>query len=533
MKDARGERSRLGELLVELRLVDEATLNAALAEQQRTGRRLPRILADWHIVDEERLAKAVGAKLGLETIPLDNIRIHPRVLARVPADLAARYSMLPYAVKRTPHNEVLFLVMSDPLDNSALAEAQRRSGCQVRVMLSWASAIDRAIEAHYRNVSTELENAQRAPRRSSSLPQALAGADSRGAPMPRSGSSRPASGRALTLSDPESSPPRAASHASAAVEPVPPEREVTVLDGPRWDVGARRPRRLPSGASVPFGGGSEGPDTDPNLLGAGSRYGLIDDAATTVDVQEALTGLVRTTAEPPAETEPMLRLSEDLMPSASEAGPPAFRPEVLPVEVPVDYVEVSHPFEGPQPSDVPVGLGETGISPDVEVDVEPFDPPPLEAFSVEPGAWRGVGASDIPTSPAEVAARGAEVGATDDIADIEEIQLEPLDDADIELAVASESAEASPVSDSDVVSETRSPSLVRAALNEAAAPRPPTPAPVDPSGSRRDAERLISVLEGGGTLNASDRIRLVLALGRALLAQGVLPREALLEELER
>jgi hypothetical protein len=43
----------------------------------------------------------------------------------------------------------------------------------------------------------------------------------------------------------------------------------------------------------------------------------------------------------------------------------------------------------------------------------------------------------------------------------------------------------------------------------------------------------VAALEAGATLTSAERVQLVLALGRALLAAGVLPREALLDELSK
>jgi hypothetical protein len=54
----------------------------------------------------------------------------------------------------------------------------------------------------------------------------------------------------------------------------------------------------------------------------------------------------------------------------------------------------------------------------------------------------------------------------------------------------------------------------------------------DPA-ARKEAERLVAALEAGATLTSAERVQLVLALGRALLAEGVLPREALLDELSK
>ena len=58
-------RIRLGELLVRAGVLDEYKLNAALAEQQRWGGRLGRVLVDMGFVSEEILVKALSKQLAV------------------------------------------------------------------------------------------------------------------------------------------------------------------------------------------------------------------------------------------------------------------------------------------------------------------------------------------------------------------------------------------------------------------------------------------------------------------------------------
>ncbi|MCA9555963.1 MAG: hypothetical protein KC933_38415, partial [Myxococcales bacterium] len=143
------ERSRLGDLLLDMRLVDQETLQAALQEQRTTHKRLATILAERRVLDEERLTKAVAARLGLESVALSSHKVHERVLGLIPYAVAKRYGLLPIAVKRTQQAEVLYLVMVDPLNTEALGEVQRLTGRQVRVLMASATELDQCIDRHY------------------------------------------------------------------------------------------------------------------------------------------------------------------------------------------------------------------------------------------------------------------------------------------------------------------------------------------------------------------------------------------------
>jgi hypothetical protein len=142
----------MGDLLLEMGLLDEPTLQAAMAEQRTSGRRLPRILGEKRVLDEERLTKAVAAKLGLEVVNVSSLKIHERVLALIPAPIAIRYGVLPIAIKRANGAEYLYLVMADPLDTEAIGEVQRVTGRQVRVLMAGATDLDAAIDTQYRAI---------------------------------------------------------------------------------------------------------------------------------------------------------------------------------------------------------------------------------------------------------------------------------------------------------------------------------------------------------------------------------------------
>lgn len=155
MPAGKNDKSQLADLLVEMGLVDREQMSLALAQQRATGGRLPRILAERKLVDEDRLAKAIAAKLGLEAVNLTSLKIHERVLAILPPPVALRSGALPIAIKRTNQAEFVYVVMADPLDADAIAEVQRVSGRQIRVLVGTASEVDRALEAHYKTAPVQ------------------------------------------------------------------------------------------------------------------------------------------------------------------------------------------------------------------------------------------------------------------------------------------------------------------------------------------------------------------------------------------
>lgn len=244
------EKSRLADLLVEMRLLEDEAAQSAVAEARASGRRLPKILADRRLIDEERLAKSVAAKLGLEAIALAGMRIHDRVVGLLPAAVASRYGVLPIAIKRTNSAELLYLVMVDPLDTEAIGEVQRLTGRQVRVLMGTATEIDGAIEEHYRNRPAPQPNAAApapAPAKATPSPARLGGGLP--APAPRAAPT-PAAAKSAPMAPPQrrgdsaigpppqrSAPPAKPKSAPSLLAPqplpalVPPEQVPPVVRG--------------------------------------------------------------------------------------------------------------------------------------------------------------------------------------------------------------------------------------------------------------------------------------------------------------
>lgn len=442
----RPEKSRFADLLLEMRLIEEGELASAMAEKAQTGQRLAKVLSDRRVIDEDRLTKAVAGHLGLETVSVGHLRIHSQVLAKLPAEVARAYGMLPYAVKRTERTEVLFLIMSDPLDQRALGEALRHSGCQIRVVMASATELDHAIHKHYKQSLEEK--------------------------LPDIPIVNPAIGEPLI--------PKAADNFDLD-QTVPSFNPML----PPFDRIKSETKKAPSTLQ----NFDRGPDELENTL-----------------------------ASPP-----LPRLSRS-------------RTASLALEVPVVVEDDrNHPFQ-PFGFDMRVGLEETGIIPEVNVGRDSFEPPPPELFPSDPNERRSLQASDIPTSPAEVEARWNPSLDDDEDELLEFLQVDMVEESSLQI----EEHEVQSVLLTSSVSHAPEIDDLVGDEEEQSWDEPTTsvfsldghlPPPL-PDESRDNAERLVASLEDGASLNATERVRLVLAIGRLLLKAGIIDRNDLLDELE-
>lgn len=115
------KRIRIGDLLVEQKIISEAQLQAALAEQKKSGRKLGRVLVENGFVDEEKMLRLLSEQLDIPYIDLSRFELKPELVARLPETHARRYRAL--VLKATPTG--LLVGMGDPTDIFAYDELVR------------------------------------------------------------------------------------------------------------------------------------------------------------------------------------------------------------------------------------------------------------------------------------------------------------------------------------------------------------------------------------------------------------------------
>ncbi len=140
-------RIRLGELLVRAGVLDEYKLKAALAEQQRWGGRIGKILVDMNFVSEEILVKALSKQLAVPLANLDAAKVPPQLLERLDTEFARANLLCPEQLY--PDRRTLVVAMADPINVKVIDEITYRTGYRVEPTLSGERAILVAIARLY------------------------------------------------------------------------------------------------------------------------------------------------------------------------------------------------------------------------------------------------------------------------------------------------------------------------------------------------------------------------------------------------
>jgi type II secretory ATPase GspE/PulE/Tfp pilus assembly ATPase PilB-like protein len=119
----------IGEILFKSQIITEQELKAALEAQKVSGCRVGEALVRLGVVAQEDIDWALANQLNIPYVRLKKENIDPAAVAKIPGQLARRYSLCPIFLSG---NE-LSVAMADPLNKEALEEITRVTGCQISI----------------------------------------------------------------------------------------------------------------------------------------------------------------------------------------------------------------------------------------------------------------------------------------------------------------------------------------------------------------------------------------------------------------
>ena len=141
------KRVRIGDLLVEHKVISQNQLQEALAAQKKSGRKLGRVLVENGYVDENRLLVLLSEQLDIPYVDLSRFELDPEIVTRLPETLARRYRAL--VLKATPTG--LLVGMGDPTDIFAFDELVRVLKTSIQIACVKESDLLRNIDLVYQN----------------------------------------------------------------------------------------------------------------------------------------------------------------------------------------------------------------------------------------------------------------------------------------------------------------------------------------------------------------------------------------------
>jgi MSHA biogenesis protein MshE len=118
---ARPEKVRLGDLLVQQKLISLDQLQFALEQQKRSGRKLGRVLVDNGFITEDQISEALAKQLNIPYINLKYYNPNLDIVRRLPENQARRFR----AFALEERNGAILIGMTDPTDLFAFDEIAR------------------------------------------------------------------------------------------------------------------------------------------------------------------------------------------------------------------------------------------------------------------------------------------------------------------------------------------------------------------------------------------------------------------------
>jgi len=148
----------LGELLLDQKLLNQEQLDIALAEQKATGHRLGQVLVDLKFIDENSLLQLISKQLRMPYINLKNYSMDQEVIHLLSESDARRL----HAIVLNRDEQGLLVGMVDPSDLLAYDELERILQQSIHIAIVSQSDLQRTIDINYRreleisNLSQEL-----------------------------------------------------------------------------------------------------------------------------------------------------------------------------------------------------------------------------------------------------------------------------------------------------------------------------------------------------------------------------------------
>jgi len=142
----RPEKIRLGETLVQQKLISQEQLKFALDEQRRSGRKLGRILVENAFVTEDQISEGLARQFNIPYVNLKFYNLVPEIARRLPETHARRHRAL--VLEERKHG---YLVgMSDPSDLFAYDEIARALKREIELAVVNEALVLQTLDRVYR-----------------------------------------------------------------------------------------------------------------------------------------------------------------------------------------------------------------------------------------------------------------------------------------------------------------------------------------------------------------------------------------------
>jgi type IV pilus assembly protein PilB len=145
---------RIGQILVDLKFIDQKQLELLLAEQkERPGELLGKIALQMDMITEDQLAKALATQLNMKVINLAEFQPPSEVLNLISEPMAQLYRIIPLDLR----DNRLTIAMCDPQNLSILDELRNFLGFDIRAVVATERDVLKALDRYYSGGGESIE----------------------------------------------------------------------------------------------------------------------------------------------------------------------------------------------------------------------------------------------------------------------------------------------------------------------------------------------------------------------------------------
>jgi type IV pilus assembly protein PilB len=142
-------RRRLGEILVDARVVDDIAIQRALGVQKMGGGRLGAILIKLRLCTEAQIREALKQQMGIEIVRLDTFDRDEAAISALPRELMLKYEAIPLRQDQ----DTIHVAMLDPFNLTAIDDMQFATGKRIVVVSCTESDFTKFVDEHLKSQS--------------------------------------------------------------------------------------------------------------------------------------------------------------------------------------------------------------------------------------------------------------------------------------------------------------------------------------------------------------------------------------------
>lgn len=146
-------RKKIGELLVERKIVTQEQVNEALEEQKLKGGYISQHLIALGYAEEEDIAICLSNQYGFPYLPLKNYAIPSEVMDIIPLKFIKIYSLLPV----DKIGDVFTVTMADPLNDGVIEMLKQITNCEISIFISTYTEIAQTMDRYFLRQLEELQ----------------------------------------------------------------------------------------------------------------------------------------------------------------------------------------------------------------------------------------------------------------------------------------------------------------------------------------------------------------------------------------